>query len=364
MNLKTILLDRQNGLTQSRVILAFFVLFDHHLAVFNVSRPQFYNTPIPLSSFAVYMFIFMSGLLCFESRYRHTTSKFLLNRFARIFPGYFACLLISAIVFIPLMIFISNNSFFLDLAQFKLLVSSSFEYLYKNIAFTQNLYMPSSLNIDLNIGAINGSLWTLQPEIVGYVLIAIMFPLFILIPRMVLVVLISFCVLVFSDPSKAQLLLQPILRGYGFEISTESHLHLGLYLLSGIVYSLFSRKIIVSKLIFSLVFLLTVLFSTLNPHLALISSPIFLPYLFICFCWFFRWPWGVKADYSFGVYLYSFPIQQIFFLMQKHNYLSISYTTSFALVIASSFVMGIISFNCFETPGRRLVLSLASRVKS
>lgn len=356
MNLKTILSDRQNGLTQSRVILALFVLIDHQFAIFNTLKPHIFNTPIPLSYFAVYMFIFMSGLLCFESRSRNRVGQFLLNRFARIYPGYLMCLVISSLVFIPTIVFIARKSFRIDLAQFKFLITTAFEYLYANIAFTQNLYMPSLPGVDLHINAINGSLWTLQPEIVGYILIAIMFPFFVLIPRIILAISVLFSTLIFVDAIHAELILQPILKGYGFEIGTQSHLQLGLYLLSGIVYSLFSQRINVNKLYFLVVFFITLLLSVLLPQLMVILTPLLLPYLFISFCWFFKWPWGNKVDYSYGIYLYSFPIQQIFYLLYKDKFLNINFQWSFVFVIVFSCLCGVISFNLFEKNGQKFIL--------
>lgn len=95
MKLSAILRDRNNGPTQSPVVLAIFVLIDHQYALFQYPKPAILSGAITLSAFAVYMFIFMSGMLCWISRARNTVYEFLLLRIARIFPGYAVCLAIS-----------------------------------------------------------------------------------------------------------------------------------------------------------------------------------------------------------------------------------------------------------------------------
>lgn len=56
------------------------------------------------------------------------------------------------------------------------LIRGVVDYFTGNLSFTQNLFLPPALQLDHSIQAINGSLWTLQPEIMGYFLIAILFP--------------------------------------------------------------------------------------------------------------------------------------------------------------------------------------------
>ena len=109
MKLNLFLQNKNNGLTQSRLILAFFVLYDHQYAILDAQKPIIFNGMLSFSSLAVYLFMFMSGMLCFESRKRNTNTLYLIKRFARIFPGYCTALLVTSTIFIPIYFLITNE---------------------------------------------------------------------------------------------------------------------------------------------------------------------------------------------------------------------------------------------------------------
>jgi peptidoglycan/LPS O-acetylase OafA/YrhL len=358
MKLLSILKDRNNGLTQSRIILSFFVLFDHQYALLQVPRPKFLSGPLTLSSFAVFMFIFMSGLLCFVSRQRNSAPRFLLLRFARIFPGYAVCLAISSLLVIPLLASLAKTSHILPSDLGTSTIRASLDYFFGNLAFTQNIYMPATLKINLPVLAINGSLWTLQPEIMGYLLIALFFPLFILIPRFLVLLFGLAASLLAIMPGQLRIGIHAIAGGYGFETGTDSHLFLAVYLLSGIIYAIYASHIDINSRLGCLFIGLLIAAYHFDSRAFNLISPVILPYTFIYSCSAIKWPWGPRLDFSYGVYLYSFPVQQITWSLQQHKLMPGNFFLSLCFVVFISVVFGIFSFCCIENPCRAMILSL------
>ncbi len=302
------------------------------------------------------MFIFMSGLLCFISRSRNSAPRFLLLRFACIIPGYVACLTVTSLLFIPVLAGFVRNGSDLTLAFNKRLIYASADYFLRNLAFTQNLYLPTDLKIDNPVQAINGSLWTLQPEIMGYLLIAILFPLFCMTPRLLVMLLgagVSFLAL---NPQHPRIGLRAVLAGYGFETGTDSHLLLGVYLLSGIIYAIYSSRIDINPKIGFLFIVLLVASYYVDLRIFNIVSPVILPYS-ICVCWMIQWPWGPQVDYSYGVYLYSFPIQQILWNLRQTAFILNDFVEGLLFVSLSSLAFGVLSFHYIERPCRLSILS-------
>jgi len=355
--LRDILKNHDNGLTQSRLILALFVLVDHQYALLAIPRPRFLSGGFTLSGFAVYMFIFMSGLLCFVSRSRNSAPRFVLLRFARIIPGYVACLAVSSLLFIPVLAGLSQKGNNFSLSYNARTILASAHYFLSNLAFTQNIYLPDQLKIDNPVKAINGSLWTLQPEIMGYLLIAILFPLFCMVPRLLVILLGIGVSLLALAPAHLRSGLQAIIGGYGFELATDSHLLLGIYLLSGIIYAVYSSRIVINPKIGLLFIALLAASYHADIRVYNIISPAMLPYSFICVCWMIRWPWGPQTDYSYGVYLYSFPIQQIAWNLKQNGLLSNGFPEGLLLVSLASLAFGVLSFYFVERPGRSLILT-------
>lgn len=359
MKLSAILRDRNNGLTQSRVILAFFVLIDHQYALFQHPKPAILGGAITLSAFAVYMFIFMSGMLCWISRARNTVSEFLLLRIARIFPGYAVCLAFSSLLVIPALALLRQGGGSLQsLLGNAALIRGSVDYFIGNLSFTQNLFLPPALQLDHPIQAINGSLWTLQPEIMGYFLIAILFPVLASLPAIIAGIFVAASSILAFSPGYLRAIIQATLGGYGFETSTDSHLYLGIYLLAGIVYAIYSDRIDINRWLASIFVVVIVASLAISMAAFKIMSPIFLPYLFIYSCHAIRWPWGSGADFSYGVYLYSFPVQQITWSLQRNSLMRPEFPVGFALVSVVTLGLGVLSFYCVEHPSRLRIVSM------
>ena len=229
MNLSTLLSNRRNGITQFRLILAFFVLFDHGYALNGQEHPNLGAFPISLSSLAVRLFIFLTGLLCFRSALRHNVFRYFTLRASRLLPGYWLCMLISGLIFLPLFFLMG----FSDAQTWSQMLTDSLGYISRNLLLFQGEYVPQGWLSDFPIRALNGSLWTLQPEWMAYLVIFFLAPLFLRSLPMAIVAFDMFDLMSVLEPRLFMRILSGLLSGYGFEISTRSHLYLATYLLSG-----------------------------------------------------------------------------------------------------------------------------------
>jgi peptidoglycan/LPS O-acetylase OafA/YrhL len=142
-----------------RLGLAILVYFMHwnNLTESNISNQLFH-----MGDYAVDMFFIVSGFLIFWSFDNDQNKKhFYIKRFFRIFPLYFALIVLQTIFFIA----------FSDGSTWQII-----KYFLSNISFL-NFLSPSvgTTLSGLARDAINGSLWTLKNEVIFYVLVPIIF---------------------------------------------------------------------------------------------------------------------------------------------------------------------------------------------
>lgn len=155
-------LSINNNFDILRLILAILVFFAHWniLTSQDISNPLFH-----LSGFAVDMFFVVSGFLIFWSFDADQNKKhFYIKRFFRIFPLYAFLIILQTLFFIS---FSDGNTI------------EIIKYFIVNIFFL-NFLAPAvgSTLSELEVNAINGSLWTLKNEVVFYALVPLIFMLY------------------------------------------------------------------------------------------------------------------------------------------------------------------------------------------
>ena len=151
-----------NNFDLIRNILAFLVFFTHWnlLTSFNSEVEIFH-----LSGLAIDLFFVVSGFLIWWSfNADQDISNFYLKRFFRVFPLYFIIISLQTLFFIY---YSSGSSVEL------------FRYFIANIVFL-NFLAPTvgDLLNSLEVGAINGSLWTLKNEVAFYILVPVVFKMY------------------------------------------------------------------------------------------------------------------------------------------------------------------------------------------
>lgn len=161
-----------NSIGFLRLLLAAIVVYGHcwYLASRSgepLQRILFADT-MPLAGLAVRGFFFLSGFLLYTSERRtHSTRAFLWNRSLRIFPGLWACLLVTGL-FMPWLISVFESGSHVS-------GSSAFSYIYRNLAVPRQQLAIDGLFPDVpRPGDLNGSLWTLPYELGCYAALAIL----------------------------------------------------------------------------------------------------------------------------------------------------------------------------------------------
>jgi len=328
-------IPHKNNFDLLRLVLAFGVCLAH---LANVSGVDVFS---PLehyfnSGLAVDCFFVVSGFLIFRSYYRSSSlSSYFNKRLRRIYPAYLTVVLLAA-VFLP--IFIALDT--------KVLFSTEwFRYLFSNLAFL-NFLQPDLSGIFASnpLSVINAPLWTIKVEVMFYLSVPFFF--FLLQNRkkwliLWLLYIASFCY---------SLLFLQLYQDTGVELylKFEKQLpgQLGFFLSGGGIYLYFSffKKHHWKLLLPSLIFLgfngisFVPLFYPLALAIAVISFALSFPYL---------GNWGKYGDISYGVYVYHFPLIQIFTtfdLFSGHPW------TGFTLLIFSILITSTCSYHFIERP--------------
>jgi peptidoglycan/LPS O-acetylase OafA/YrhL len=166
----TVAAGRENNFNLLRVIAAGAVLVSHAYPI--SSGPE---TPEPLArvlgmnlgTLAVLTFFAISGYFISQSFHnRRSVIEFAAARALRIYPGLLAVLVLTVFVLGPVFTTIDLSDYFLD--------RETLFYIPKNLLLWPLQYeLPGVFEDNAYPGAINGSLWTLVYEVACYVMVAV-----------------------------------------------------------------------------------------------------------------------------------------------------------------------------------------------
>jgi peptidoglycan/LPS O-acetylase OafA/YrhL len=292
------LLRKNNNFDALRLTAALFVFISHAYGVMELGNIELLSLitgkRYVFSSLGLAIFFSMSGfLVCRSLVISESIKQFLINRFLRIWPAYAICILFC-ILFVglplsdlPVIQFISHpqtvSFFFINIS----LLSST-------------MHLPGVFNGK----AVNPSIWTIPIEVRLYLLLMLTY----LVARLrfrqwlLLFTLTIWCAHVFI-PEKLQhtLLKQHVL----------SAIHLGIYFLMGACFYLYKERI---PLKFYIWLILLAYFLSLHTWFRDHVGAAQIPFFVYSFMWVaFRWPRlpSIKADISYGFYLFGGPIQVV-----------------------------------------------------
>lgn len=153
------------GFDAVRVILAFSVIFWHCFPLTNGSAEPFKETFLwPVIYSLVPMFFILSGFLVTGSALRLNLGNFILSRCLRIFPALCVDTLVTVLLIGFLLTSLSARDYFTN--------PQTFEYLW-NIVGKITYFLPGVFDGNPQ-KAVNGSLWTIKPELGCYIAISVM----------------------------------------------------------------------------------------------------------------------------------------------------------------------------------------------
>ena len=293
-----------------RFLAASAVLLSHSFGAAEnrqAEEPLRYLTGVlELGSLAVCTFFFISGFVITQSCERSSTSSYLIKRTARIMPGLILVTAFSALIIGPMMTSYAIGEYFSD---------PKFRQFFLNCVFILKGQLPGVFQNNPSGDHLNVSLWTLRHEVLCYVLI-----LFVLANRKFafsLVVVLALGLAVLANPALADAAAKQL-------VSLQAMLHLRVdvaylfrggidiipFFFAGALAYFLREHIPINTLGFAIsIFLMVaaVSFKHIFPvfPFALGYAIIYLGFMDGRFSSLFK-----KNDYSYGIYLFAFPIQQ------------------------------------------------------
>jgi peptidoglycan/LPS O-acetylase OafA/YrhL len=290
-NIEHYISHKRNNLDFIRFIAASLVLFSHAYPLTtgnNGSEPFAILSKgvMTYGELAVSIFFVISGFLITQSYDRSKNPiKYFKARSLRIFPGLIMVVLLSIFLLGPILTELSLKDYFTN--------RETYDYVKTITMYWLQFDLPGVFPTNIWPGAVNGSLWTLWYEFFFYIVVAILGMTRLLDKRIVLLGFILSTALYFLG------------RG-------AFYTDLFRYFSAGMVLYLFRKEIKLNG--WAALLSLIILLITLKLGYIEYSFPIVGSYLifYLAFASNLKLHnFGKYGDFSYGIYIYAFPVQQI-----------------------------------------------------
>lgn len=301
--------DHHNNLTALRWFAACLVLYGHAFVFLGLPEPLFLQW-VPMGPLGVYIFFAISGYLVAQSWARDPhVLRFLAKRTLRIFPGLAVCTVLSVLVLGPWLTTLDASTYWRN---------EHTRGYFTNIALYMTYHLPGVFADNKLPHAVNGSLWSLSVEFFMYLLLA-------------LVGLLSAAATVFKLASSAEratawfvgavtLVFMALVAWWALPATEALVVYrtdlrqiplCGVYFMVGASLYCFNavRYFNLSNVLLALVVWLGL---SVQPQWFAMGAWLVLPFVVMAFG-LARHPWLSRMharDYSYGIYIYAFPVQQ------------------------------------------------------
>lgn len=335
---------RHNNFDLLRFIAATLVMFSHsYLVTGNFQREPLVRLTgdfLDLGKLGVRIFFTISGYLITKSMFRQSSlSSFVWARFLRIFPGLLATSLFCAFVIGPICTTLPAHEYFASGKPY------NFVWLLTTLHVFNN-YLPGVFLSNPFPNLVNSPIWTLQAELMMYILVLVIGVLLLIWKRQFKKIFISVPVLL------AVFILckgfMPLPQWY------EGHFYSWaiLFLLGMCSYLLRSKILLNIPLFVIMVLVLGALF-----HFQSLFKEYFLDVTLVYGILIFVYHPQLQVnsfhklgDFSYGLYIYAFPIQQMLILKLPELKPLLHFTLSFPLALT----LAIFSWYFIESPALKL----------
>lgn len=334
---------RSNSIGLLRTVFALLVILSHSFPLGSLGIDwvvRFGQGQEVIGGVAVRGFFVLSGYLIATSYLKSDSIvRYLWQRALRVMPGFWVALLVVAFGFAPLMYWLQNDN---SLSGFSLnSPTGPIDYIKSNFFLTMKQYEISGLTANLPApGAFNGSLWTLLYEAKAYLVLGVLGFFGILKNRRELVLggsLLLFALHLLGKVAPGGITnLSP-------RFSDPQLITLLMSFMIGAVFRLYHEKIPIENRLGILAIL--VYLASLRYHFYEMSSPFIYTYVLLYLA--VRLPFkkfGSRADLSYGIYIYAFPVQQTLAQLkfQRHGiyiFTALSALLTIPLAFASYFIV-------------------------
>ncbi|CAL9660206.1 hypothetical protein SUDANB95_06943 [Actinosynnema sp. ALI-1.44] len=337
-----------DGFGTVRLFAAFFVIIDHAAPLTKSGGsilPARFG--VDLGAVTVSAFMAMSGFLVIRSWERDPHLwRFAVKRALRIMPGLIVVLCLSALVLGPVLTTLTTGAYFDHPA--------TWSYITRNAqVFPQQYVLPGVFADNPYPNAVNGSLWSLPVEVLGYALIAV-FGLLGAVRRRWIVLVAAFALaVVFQRLLTRQLVLPKVLLMVPTVPLVQ---YLAVYCVGMLAY-LYRDKIRYSW--FGVLVCVGVEYVMHASAMTEITRLVTVPYVVLAIgtllpqrLWLPSW----LTMSSYGVYLYGFPTEQTVVALGADSKWTVA-----LISVPVALVLGLLSWHVVESPGMKLRRFLLKR---
>ena len=303
-----------------------------------------------IGTFAVNFFFILSGFLIYQSWENSATAgSFLLKRFLRIYPGFIVASLLCILVIGPF----STSDFFVPTGYWtEYYARINWPRSILNLILLREVEVPWSFNNLPIANVINGSLWTIRYEFYCYLIVVLLgtlklfrfrwFNLGFFLVFWVLYALQEYFHIYYYNWEELGIAGKPDFLPRFF-----------VYFFSGILFYQHRQHIPRLRSLFFLSIFICLLSAWFFKGL-LFTLPVFGSYtiFYIAFSMHIRlYRWSKFGDFSYGIYLYAWPVQQMLILFFE-PYMNVWNLFSSATLI--SIILAILSWKLVEKPALNL----------
>lgn len=320
----------RNSLGIIRLVLALLVIVDHAFPLSGAGVDPVWeltNNQASLGSIAVLGFFSISGYLIAKSGMTADVLQFLWRRVLRIFPAYWLALVVAAFAVGPLVWIADGHALG---SYFSLAGDGPFAYLAKNFTLrigTYGIYdiFATTTPYGESVGSsvFNGSLWTLIYEFGCYLVVAVFVFFGVLTRARILVPLVTAFLGILQIAAYTR---TDIVTNYVPQLADPQVIPLAFAFLAGSTIAVYSKSIIFDDrlgVLAGLVFL----YSLKSGGFAVVgvaAGAYFVLYLAARLPRQVQWI-GARNDYSYGVYVYGFLMQQVLAYLGVHHWGIVAY---------------------------------------